>query len=72
MVNEHLLRNRIKEKGLKLKFIAEKLNITPYGLSLKLSSVSEFTVNEVYILSEVLELGEDGLNSEIFLPNSDT
>lgn len=72
MVNEELLRNMIKEKGLKLKFIAEKMGLTPQGLSLKMSNVNEFTVSEAYKLSSILGLDSKELNSQIFLPNSVT
>ena len=72
MVNEELLRNMLKEKGLKLKFIAEKMGLTPQGLSLKMSNVNEFTVSEAYKLSSILGLDSKELNSQIFLPNSVT
>lgn len=50
---------KIKEKGYKLKFIAEKLDLTPYGLSLKLNGKSDFKWNEVVEISNILNLTEE-------------
>lgn len=72
MVDEKLLRSLIEEKGLKYKFVAQQLGITPQGLALKISNINEFTVQEAYKLSDILGLGNGSLNSEIFLPNIDT
>lgn len=72
MVNEKLLRQKIKKSGLKYKFIAEQLGLSYQGFSLKLCNINEFTVKEAYTLSELLGIRDKSLNSEIFLPGSDT
>lgn len=56
MTNLELLRSRIDQSGLKLKYIAGRLDITPYGLAKKLSGESEFKVSEANILSSILDL----------------
>ena len=52
------LRELIESKGLKLKFIAEKLGITPYGLQKKINNINEFKVSEVMVLCDILEISD--------------
>lgn len=52
------IKNKIKEKGYKLKFIAEKLGLTPYGLALKLNGKNEFKWSEILEISNILNLDE--------------
>lgn len=56
MTDTKTLCERIKEKGLKYKVIAEKLGITPYCLQRKINNENEFKVSEVDKLSSMLEL----------------
>ena len=56
MTDTKALRERIEEKGLKLKAIAEKLGITPYCLQRKIENENEFKVSEVDKLSVMLGL----------------
>lgn len=49
---------RIKEKGLKKKYIAEMLEITPTTMGHKLSGKSHFTRPEKYLLEAILR-GEE-------------
>lgn len=72
MVNEKLLRMLIKQKGLKLNYIAKEMNLTYAGFSKKIKNISDFTVNEAYKLSEILGVKGHPLESKIFLPKSDT
>lgn len=55
-INSEELRKEIGKKGLKLKYVADKLNLSPYGLALKIDNVNEFKNSEILILSNVLEL----------------
>ena len=48
------VRERISESGLKLQYIAEKLGISRYALSMKLDNRSEFKTSEVATLCELL------------------
>lgn len=46
----------INKKGLKLKFVAECLGLSPYGFSLKLNNRSEFKTSEISALCDVLDI----------------
>ena len=48
------VRRKIEEKGLKLNYIARKLGVTPYGLSLKLNNQNEFKSSEISIMCDIL------------------
>jgi len=56
MVDSTELRERIKSKGLKFKFVAGELGITPYGLALKIDNINEFTISQAEKLCELLEI----------------
>ena len=51
-------KKRIKAKGLKQVWVAEKMNISRITLAKKLSGKSEFTKAEKYLLEAILR-GED-------------
>lgn len=72
MVNTKLINDLITEKGLKLKFIAEKMGITSTGLRQKINNKTEFKVSEAYILCKVLGVDGIQLKNDIFLTPSDT
>lgn len=72
MVNKKLLLNLIKEKGLKQKFLAEKLGITYQAFNNKINNLSEFTVSEAYEIANLLDIRGSILECEIFLSNLDT
>lgn len=54
MTNTIMLERLIKESGLKKKYIAKKLNLSTYGLSLKINNKSEFTTSEIIGICELL------------------
>ena len=54
MTDSAALRQLIAERGLKLKFIAEKLNLSAYGLALKIDNTNEFKTSEISTLCELL------------------
>ena len=56
MTDTKELRRRIEAAGLKYKYIAQKLGISPYTLQLKIDNDNEFKVSEVYLLSSLLHL----------------
>lgn len=66
MTNSKLLRALIDEKGLKLKYVAEKLGLSPYGLQLKIDNRQEFKTSEVAVLCDVLEITSLKKKEEIF------
>ncbi|WP_418203173.1 hypothetical protein [Anaerotignum faecicola] len=66
MTNSKLLREIIDEKGYKLKYIAEKLGLSPYGLQLKIDNKQEFKTSEVAVLCDILEITSLEKKEEIF------
>ena len=66
MVNVNLLKNTIKEQGIRNLFIADKMGLSPEGFYKKLRGESEFKVSEVSCLTEVLRLTEEQRNAIFF------
>lgn len=66
VTNSKLLREIIDEKGYKLKYIAEKLGLSPYGLQLKIDNKQEFKTSEVAVLCDILEITSLKKKEEIF------
>ena len=56
MTDTKELRRRIEAAGLKYKYVAQKLGISPYTLQLKIDNDNEFKVSEVDLLSSLLHL----------------
>lgn len=56
MTNTELLRNIIKESGLKYKFIANKLELSAYGLQKKIDNATEFRTSEISALCKILNI----------------
>lgn len=59
MINSGLLRKKIDESGYKKSFIAKKIELTSYGLSLKVSNKNEFKASEIMKLSELLSISKE-------------
>lgn len=62
MTNVNLLKEKIKESGLKHKYIAERLGMTPQGLYKKLSDSSDWFFSQVMVMKELLRLSDDEVN----------
>lgn len=56
MTNTTLLEQLIKDSGLKLSFIAEKLGITRQALYKKIKGLAQFVGPEIKIMCELLKL----------------
>ena len=56
MTNTSLLEQYIEKSGYKKSFIAQKLGLTAYGLTLKINNKSEFKANEITILCKLLKI----------------
>ncbi len=56
MTNTEEIRKLIKNKGLKLSYIASQIGLSPRAFTLKLENKYSFTVEEVAKLCEVLEI----------------
>ena len=65
MTNTALLEKRITESGYKKSFIASKIGISAYALSLKINNKTEFKASEITILCELLGI-EDQERTSIF------
>lgn len=59
MVNAELFDQKVGESGFKFKYIAKQLGITEYGLIKKRKGVIPFKVNEINILTPLLNLTAD-------------
>ena len=53
-MNNERLKNKINENGLKLSFIAKQLELSYYGLQLKLDGKSDFKWSEIVKLNKIL------------------
>ena len=47
MTNSKLIRQTIKDRGLKISFVAKKMGLSPFGLQKKMDNQTEFKVSEV-------------------------
>ena len=65
MTNTMLLSTRIKESGLKLIYICDKLGLTWRGLTMKIRGETEFKQSEIAGLQALLDLS-DAEVKEIF------
>lgn len=59
MANLIVLKDKVKESGLKKSYIAERLGITRQSFSNKLNGVSDFKIEEMSNMCEVLDLSEE-------------
>ncbi len=69
MVNTELLSEKIEKSGLKDKYVAEQLNLSPQGFLNKKQNKSEFKASEIKVLSELLNLTGNDI-SQIFFAGS--
>lgn len=66
MTNTKMLKKAIKNSGLSVIFIAEKMGITRQTLYNRMNNKSEFLVSEIEILTQLLKLSRTE-RDEIFL-----
>ena len=71
MTDSIALRKKIESRGLKLKFVAEYLGLSPYGLQLKIENKQEFKTSEVAALCELLDIRTLGEKERIFFAKND-
>lgn len=71
MTDSIALRKKIDSRGLKLKFVAEYLGLSPYGLQLKIENKQEFKTSEVAALCELLDIRTLGEKERIFFAKND-
>lgn len=56
MTNTLLLEERIEKSGYKRSYLASKLGISAYALSLKVNNKTEFKASEINILCDILKI----------------
>lgn len=66
MTNTEKLVEIIQAMGLKYKYIAEQLGISPYAFSLKMKNKNEFKSSEVAIMCSILNITSLEMKDEIF------
>lgn len=71
MTDSIKLKKLIALKGFKLKYVADVLGLSCYGLSLKISNKQEFKTSEVAALCELLEITDLKEKESIFFKEKD-
>ena len=66
-MKDELLKERIKNSGYKLSYLADKLGVAQNTFSLKVNGKSEFTKAEIFMLCALLDI-DDSERDTIFLP----
>ena len=65
MTNSAMLRQKIRESGYKMEFIASRCGLTYYGFLKKLNNETEFKASEIVVLKGLLDLSNEE-RDEIF------
>ena len=71
MTDTEVLKELIISKGLKLKYVAQYLGLSSYGLSMKINNEREFKTSEVAALCELLEIESIEVKEAIFFKQKD-
>ncbi|RGF14455.1 DUF739 family protein [Firmicutes bacterium OM04-13BH] len=71
MTDTEVLKELIISKGLKLKYVAQYLGLSSYGLSMKINNEREFKTSEVAALCELLEIESLEVKEAIFFKQKD-
>ena len=66
MTDTELLEEKIRESGLKKKFIAEKIGISPYALAKKIKNITEFKTSEIDCICKLLNIATLDDKEKIF------
>lgn len=66
LTNTELLERVIAESGLKKRWLANKMGLSEYGLSLKIQGINEFKTSEVSQLCELLGIQNLTQKEDIF------
>ena len=66
LTDTNVLNQMIERSGLKRKYIAEKLSLSPYGLAKKINGENEFRPSEIEILCRLLGIKTMKQRMDIF------
>lgn len=69
MTDTTRLNKIIEETGLKKKFLAQKLGLTPYGLAKKINGETEFKASEITKICQILDIQDIQDKWSIFFAN---
>ena len=67
MTNTRLLEQKIKDSGLKLTYIADRLGVVWITLRRKLDGESEFKQSEIVVLKDLLHLTDEEVKTIFFI-----
>lgn len=71
MTDSKLLEKYIERAGFKLKYVAEYVGLSPYGLRLKIDNKNEFKSGEISRLCELLNISSLHEKEKIFFAIKD-
>lgn len=71
MTDSEALRKLIDSRGLKMKYVADYLGLSAYGLQLKVDNRQEFKTSEVAALCELIEINSLMIKEKIFFAKKD-
>ena len=71
MTNLELLQQYIRNSGLKMSYISEKMGISRYTLHLKLTNESEFKTSEMNTLCNILGISDSDKLAIFFTSSAD-
>lgn len=71
MTDSEALRKLIESRGLKMKYVADYLGLSAYGLQLKVDNKREFKTSEVAALCDLLEINSLMTKERIFFAKKD-
>ena len=66
LTNSKLLREKIKQSGYRISFIADKMGITYQAFLNKINNESEFKAREIQVLHDILKLSTDERDAIFF------
>lgn len=59
MTNSKLLKEKISQSGYKMKYIANRLEISYYSLAKKIDNITEFKASEIQAICNLLQLSRE-------------
>lgn len=66
MTDTERLREAIKQRGLKIGWIAEQMGLAPWSFTRKMNNVTDFTAREIQLCSALLGIGKRERNAIFF------
>lgn len=69
MTDSKALRALVKQRGLKLGYIANQMGLSPYGLQRKIDNLSEFKTSEVLSFCNAVGGVRPEMQRQIFFTN---